>query len=288
MRWLKSEITLQTSLRVGGLMGLGVALITAFGSLHAPQNVENDVVATVNDQPISAAYYQRAVEALGTDKHNPLSAADRRHVLDRLIDEELLVQHGIDLGLAKSSLPVRKALVDVMLQFAVAKTADSEPSDVELQQFYQQRPMLFASEPQLDVIAVAFANPAETGVSALRHALARGEEFLPAALAAGASQLPVPDGYSSLRKLVDYAGPAVATAADHLKPGQISPPILVGDRHILVWLRGRQEGPRPPFASVRNALREEWHRQRRDAALGVYLADLRKSGRVVISPRFQP
>ena len=78
------------ALLVLGLVG-GFGL-TAAGVLGdgASARLPDGAVATVNGRPIALATYERVLAGLDEDKREGITAEDRRHVLDRLIDEELL------------------------------------------------------------------------------------------------------------------------------------------------------------------------------------------------------
>ena len=201
---------------------------------------------------------------------------DARRALDRLVDEQLLVRRGLDLGLGVSDLAVRKALVDAMVQFAAADAAGREPDEAELRRYYAERPELVRSEPQLRVQVASFPSRDASGVAALRAALRAGQEFASAARAAGAEAVIVPDTLLPAAKLADYAGPAVRDAALALAPGEVAGPLDVGGVPTFVRLVERRAGSAPPFESVRPVIAEEWRRRQSEAALERYLSELRR------------
>src|SRR5262245_15749646 len=99
-------------LRVQRLLGLGAALgpaLATFDLLTVGDALTPtpEGVASVNGTAIREEDYERALAAFASDRRSPVEAGDRRHVLDRLIDEELLVQRGLDLGFSRSDRRVR-------------------------------------------------------------------------------------------------------------------------------------------------------------------------------------
>jgi hypothetical protein len=242
------------------------------------------VIATVEGVAISRADYERALGALAADKRSPLTTADARRALDRLIDEELLVQRGLDLGLGTSDLAVRKAVVDAMVQFAAAETAGRKPDDDELRAFYAGRPELVRTAPQVRVRVVSFPSRDQASVEAMRAALRAGEDFDAAARSAGGEAVIVPDMLLPAQKLGDYAGPAVRDAAVTLKPGQAAGPIDAGGIPTFVLSLDRREGSAPPFEMVRDAVAEEWRRRQAEMALDEYLAGLRRTANIRYAP----
>lgn len=256
----------------GVVAGLGAAAVAALGPLKAGP-LPRDAVARIDGVVIDRADYGRAIEALEADKRNPLTDADRALALERLIAEELLARRALELGLAQSEGSVRKALVDAMIQFAMAEAAGKEPTEAELRRFYDERPDLFAAEPLLRVRA---ASVAADKADAARAALRASSGFSAAMARVGAREIAVPDAYLSPAKLADYAGPGAAETARGLEPGDVAGPLVSGERAVFVWLLDRRGGARPPFEAVKAQVAEEWRRRAQDRALAKYVADLRR------------
>ena len=270
-------------LAVGAALGIAAAL---WGALGQPGfgKPGRDAIATVEGVEISRADYERALGALAADKRTPLTTADARRALDRLIDEELLVQRGLDLGLGTSDLAVRKAVVDAMVQFAAAETAGRKPDDDELRAFYAGRPELVRTAPQVRVHVVSFPSRDQASVEAMRSALRAGIDFDAAARSAGGETVIVPDMLLPAQKLGDYAGPAVRDAAVSLKPGEAAGPIDSGGVPAFVLSLDRREASAPPFEEVRDAVAEEWRRRQAETALDEYLAGLRRTAKIRYAP----
>lgn len=265
---------------IGAAVGLAAALLTALGPLDTGAD-GGDLAARVGDGGVSRASYTRAIEALEADKRNPLTDADRARALDRLVDEELLVQRGIELGLPANEPMVRKAIVDAMVRFATASAESRVPDEAELRAFYDARPDLFRSDPALRVVAASLPgyDPATAGrLSAL---LAQGTPFEAAARSVGASLLPIPDMPLSASKLTDYAGPTVRDTATGLTPGETAGAVESDGRLVMVQLRERRAGGRAPFEAVRAEVEAAWRRVERDTVLERYLADLPRGTTVV-------
>jgi parvulin-like peptidyl-prolyl isomerase len=266
-------------LALGAVLGLAAAL---WGALGQPVTGRPgaDAIATVDGVAIARADYERALGALAADKRSPLTSGDERRALDRLVDEELLVRRGLDLGLGTSDLAVRKALVDAMVQFASAEAAGREPDDAELRRFYSERPGLVQSGPELRVRVVSFPSRDEARVAAMRAALHQRRDFEASARASGAEAVYVPDTLLPAAKIADYAGPSVRDAAIALAPGDVAGPLDVGGVPTFVQLLDRREGRPPPFEKVRAVVAEEWRRRQAEAALERYLSELRRKAKI--------
>jgi parvulin-like peptidyl-prolyl isomerase len=272
-----------TLLAAGAAVGLVAALWGALGQpgLGLPGH---EAIASVDGVDVSRADYERALGALAADKRTPLTTADARRALDRLIDEELLVQRGLDLGLGTSDLAVRKAVVEAMVQFAVAETAGRKPGDDELRAYYAGRPGLVRTAPQVRVRVVSFPSRDQASVDVMRAALRAAKDFDAAARSAGGEAVIVPDMLLPAQKLGDYAGPAVRDAAVALKPGEAAGPIDAGGVPTFVLLLEKREVSAPPFEAVRDVVAEEWRRRQAETALDEYLAGLRRRAKIRYAP----
>lgn len=266
-------------LAVGAGLGLAAAI---WGALGQPGlgRTDADAIATVEGVAIARADYARALGALAADKRSPLTTTDARRALDRLIDEELLVKRGLDLGLGESDLAVRKSLVDAMVQFAVAEAAGREPGEDELRRFYAERPALVRSAPELRVRVVSFPSRDASSVASMRAALRAGRGFAAAAAASGAESVFVPDTLLPAAKIADYAGPTVRDAATSLAPGEVAGPLDSGGVPTFVTLLERRAGAAPPFDAVREVVTEEWRRRQAEVALERYLGELRRKATI--------
>jgi len=266
-------------LAFGAALGLAAAL---WGALGQPGfgRPGRDAIATVDGVEVARADYERALGALAADKRSPLTTADARRALDRLVDEELLVSRGLELGLGTSDLAVRKALVDAMVQFAAAEAAGRKPDDEELREFYAGRPELARPDPQVRVRVVSFPSRDPAQVEAMRAALRSGASFEEAARAAGADPVIVPDTRLPAGKVANYAGPAVRDAALTLAPGEVGGPVDVGGVPTFVFLLDKTAAEVPAFESVRELVAEEWRRRQAETALEHYLQGLRRSAKI--------
>ena len=131
-------------LALGSLVGLCLGVLSALGSKTPLDRLPADAVAVVNGVPIRAEDYRRAVAMLAGDKRNPLTQADRVHVLDRLIEEELLIQAAVSERLVDHDRAVRQAITRAMLAVIVTDSASARPTREELRAFHADNAALFA------------------------------------------------------------------------------------------------------------------------------------------------
>jgi hypothetical protein len=130
----------------GAFLGIFLGVATTFHkSTTNMSTLPDDAIALVNGKSIQEEEYTRALALLAGDKRTEITNADRTHVLDRLIEEELLVQYGIESGLVDSDRSVRKAMTQAMLASIVAESTSEQPSEDALRVFHEKNASLFGS-----------------------------------------------------------------------------------------------------------------------------------------------
>ena len=154
-------------LAIGAAAGV---VLAASGLVHIKPNAASlpqGAVAKVNGEVVRSEDYERTVAGLASDRRDGITAEDRRHVVDRLIDEELLVQRGVELGLARRDRKVRADLTAGVIASIVADTEDLQPTAAELQAFYDENRTFFARPGRLRLRQI-FVHPAAGGDDAAR------------------------------------------------------------------------------------------------------------------------
>jgi parvulin-like peptidyl-prolyl isomerase len=272
--------------RSNGLLALGSALglVLAAGGLLASGRdagpaLPSDTIARVNGVPIRSDDYRRALEAVALDRRTPPDAELRRHVLDRLIDEELLVQRGLELGLPRVDARVRHDLAAAVIDAATASAAPDQPSAAELARFYEDNRGMFSRGERIHLrqVFVAAATPdGDARAAAAAARLRAGEDVASVRAELGdAEPVPLPDGPLPAAKLVDYLGPTPLRAALDLPAGGVSDPVRsTGGFHVLV-LVAREPGTVPALAEIEEEVRAEWRRNGGERALRSQLETLR-------------
>jgi len=125
------------------LLALAAATGIALGGLEAngwwwdSRSLPRDSAARVNHTEIRQLDYQRALGLMASGKRSPLNAEDRILVLERLIQEELLVQYGIAQDLLRADRKVRSAVLQSVLAGLdiQARAAVKQDSDNGLQDY---------------------------------------------------------------------------------------------------------------------------------------------------------
>ncbi len=280
------------------LLALGAAagaLLAASGLLQGggtglPQ-LPAGAVARVNGETIRLDEYQQAVNGLAQDRRS-INADQRQMVLDRLIDEELLLQRALELGLARDDVRVRRTLTAALIESVVSTGDSATPDDAELRSFYNRERDFFSVPGKVRVrqIWVKAGNPAEAEAARNRaqqaaERLRNGEDMDTVRQNLGDPELvPLPDVLLPVQKLGDYLGPTAIRAILSQPEGVISDPIRSNTGyHVLVVVERAAAEP-PAFDAIKAQVLVEYRRREADRALRKYLDDLRRQAEIVVQP----
>ncbi len=273
------------ALIAAGALGLAAALWSALRpGDFAPLGRGAAVIARVDGAEVLRSDYELAVEALTLDKRNPLTQEDRARALERLIDEALLVRRGIDMGLAETDPAARKAIVQAMLQFAIASAAARTPAPGELDAFVRARPDLLRGQDSVRVRIAALDDGDGAGAARFRAAIAAGGGFNEAVAAANARIEPTPDALIPLDRLAGVAGPSVRDAAAQLSAGDVAGPLRTGGRVVFIHVIERRPAPSLDAPAARAAAEAAWRREVEAEAVDAQIAALRRRAAIVRAP----
>ena len=134
----------QTSLRIlalGALLGISIALAVVLGNVSANswtnsnQPLSASVIAKVNSTEVRLLEYQRALKMLADDRRDAITDLDRELVLKRLIDEELLIQQGINAGLVRTDMAVRTLVLQSILAGIMTEIEASDGQEQTLEDY---------------------------------------------------------------------------------------------------------------------------------------------------------
>jgi len=261
--------------------------MAAYGILDSPAlgrgEVPPDAVAVVNGEILRRDRYERLLAGFESDSRNPIDDEVRRHILDRMIEEELLVQRALDLGLAEVDRRGRADLTSSLIESIVSGAEEREPDRDELRAFYAEESAFFTQPGRYRVDQILFRIPYEgdgtdalTRAQAARAELEGGADFQGVAGRLGDEEIsPLPNALLPAMKLREYIGPTALAAVMELKPGETSLPVRSGIGIHLLRLVESVSSTSPLFEDVEEQVRREYIRRTGDRALRTYLDQLR-------------
>ena len=264
----------------GVLSGLFLILFGAFNP-NKEQELTDDIVALVDGHPILKSDLDLALKALSMNKNNQVTNDQIQLVKDRLIDEQLLLQRGIDLDLHQTSNPIRKLIVNSMIDSILSENNDFLIKEDDLKKFYNDNISFFlpSKELRLKLIFVKFRSQEEDEkkLDKIRERLIYGDDFDIVSREEGDAYLPeIPDTFLPERKLKDYIDPNLVKNAFNLENGQITSEIETNDGYNFLYLVDSEKGEPLPFENMKDKIKGEYIRRKDEEALLNYIAWLRK------------
>lgn len=255
------------------VVGLLSGLIAALFSVLVPDFQTQSsvgVVARVNGADISREKFLGHLQSLSSDKRETITSDDADYVLERIIEEELLVQRGLEVGLAENDKRTRAAIINAMINMTTATAESTSPSDSELQAFFDEHHEYFTPTSRLRVRQLVVGNKAHANQAYER--LSRGEAFDVINRELGITvALRLPDTLLPLVKLREYLGPSAVKMLQAQRSGFISKPSKEGNHFRVLWLLEKENGELPLLAEVRDQVEGELVRRRGDQSLRDYL-----------------
>lgn len=265
---------------VGCAAGLAMAAVGMLDRSAESVTLPDSAVAKINDRIISTDDYRRAVERIETATGGALNAADRSRVLQQLVEEELLVQRGVELGMATTEATVRAAIVQSLVASVTAEADAADPSDADLDSFlaehaerytYASATRLAAWTTEDEWLAQDFAQRVrETPNSDLD--LPEGIRAVPG----------LPEGALPPERLRMFLGPAIAGAALDM-PANSTAVYARQGRWYVVHVVHHEEGERAELAAVRSQVLLDFRRALADQALRDYVDGLMRRADVVVT-----
>lgn len=264
-------------LALGALVGLAVAGIGILQQKGSVNVLPAGSVASVNDVLISRELYERAISRSIDYAGRPVDSDDAG-MLQRLIDAELLVQRGVELGMTQSDAAVRQAIIDSLIASVTAEADAESPTDAELEQHLAKNPdrFSFISRMSAQVWQTDEQSAAQEFVAALR---ADNAEL---SINSVQSMPDFPAGKMSLEILATYVGPGIAAAVAEMPSGGSAVFARRGS-WLIIKVNEKEREALTDLSRVRNRVLIDYRRSLADLTLKTYIDDLRQRAKISVS-----
>jgi len=262
-------------LALGAIAGLIMAGYGFLRQAEVGDDLPDSAVARVNDALISRDNYERALARFAAEAGEPAAAETRGWLLERLIDEELLVQRGLDLGMAQSDGEVRNAIANSLIASVTAEADAASPSDAELEQYLTDHADRFSFIAKVAVEGWQTDDEAvaQEFISGLRD---NGEPVIIDAI----RTIPdLPAALMPIEILRDYLGPGIAATTAEMPVGS-SAIFARRGRWIVVRVTKKESAVVTDLNSIRNRVIIDYRRNLADETLQQYLDGLRDKAKV--------
>jgi len=258
-------------LAAGALIGL---LMAAYGILRQTDSTSAlpaNALARVNDTIISQSDLERAVEP-GAD------AQRLRATLEQLINEEMLTQRALELGIPRSDPEVLAAMLNSIVASVTAEADAADPDDEMLRAHLRSNADQFSYVSKISVRA--WQTDAEANAQAFSKAIRTdGADETPGDVTPLAD---LPGGLLPLSVAADYLGPGIAAAAANMPDGSTAVFARRG-RWLIVQLVTKEVESSDDLSAIRNRVLMDYRQTLADELLANYVDSLRQKADVVIA-----
>ena len=277
------KIVANSSNSVRAFIGLlGLLLILAGSNTQINwQNQPIDTVVLVNQQPVTESALQVARQRSGRFMVDvPVQDRDKQ-LLQRLIDDELILQRAEELGILQADPGIRKLLARSAINTVVRESQALLIKEPELIAFYNDHQAVFQQPQRIKLQAAQFDDLEMANIS--RNAVLLGDSLKKTVSLGGGKILPIPVSPLPKHMLIRYLGISLTDLAIELSATQISQPIVQSDNIYLLQVIENQPAILMPFEQVRETVMTELiSRQRRDS-LATTLEELKQTASIQLN-----
>ena len=256
------------------------ALMAAYSVIEKSNISDYKWAAKIEDTSIPMEKYLTQLDGLSKDKRSPLTQKDKEYVLERMIEEELLIKRAIDLGMLNDNPMARGTIVQQMIKAIIAENARYEISDSELESFFQENSGFFTKSSRLRIQQIYFSNEQLKDDSLIvakkaHDLLKRGDDFESVSKLGSPSALKIPNSLMTLSKVREYIGPSLMNLARELEINSFTSPIEVSGGYKIIYLIDKEMASPPKFNDIKASVSSEFLKRRDDQSLRSYLENLK-------------
>ena len=257
------------------------ALMAAYSVIEKSNISDYKWAAKIEDTSIPMEKYLTQLDGLSKDKRSPLTQKDKEYVLERMIEEELLIKRAIDLGMLNDNPMARGTIVQQMIKTIIAENARYEISDSELESFFLENSGFFTKSSRLRIQQIYFSNEQlkDDSLVVAKKAydlLKRGDDFESVSKLGSPSALQIPNSLMTLSKVREYIGPSLMNLARELEINSFTSPIEVSGGYKIIYLIDKKMASPPQFNDIKASVSSEFLKRKDDQSLRSYLENLKK------------
>ena len=263
---------------LGIFIGISLASVSLVKRVNF--NTAGDWVANIEGTKITRDKYLLQLEGLRSDKRSPLTKEDKEFVLERMIEEELLIKRALDLGMLRTNPMARGTVVQQMINQIISDNDMMDISEAELNEFFKKNIGFFTNANRLRIKQIYFPDKEDASISLQKakqafDMLISGSTFDEAAFHGTQTALQIPDTLMTLSKVREYVGPSLMLMAEKLEPGEFTLPKRVSGGYKIIYLVNKENSSPPDFVDIKNQVISEFKKRRDDQSLRSYLEDLK-------------
>ena len=272
-------------LLLASIIGTFLAIYSIMETNKNFSSLPDNIIATVNDKIIPSDKYQTVINLIQNDKRDELTKADREMALDRIIEEELLVQYAYKNGFLEADDLLRKSIVRSVVDSIVEQALSVVPAEQDLLNFYEANRQTFAIDEKYRVVILSSKNRSDIDegkviwqsnydLTLLRQTFKRID------------RLDIPTGFISKIRLGTLIGPLLRDKVLSLQVGETSETLKTIYGYSIVTLVDKKDRVIPEFKEISEIVLQEYKRQQREEILEELLKDLKRQSDIKINEGF--
>ena len=272
-------------LLLASIIGTFLAIYSIMETNKNFSSLPDNIIATVNDKIIPSDKYQTVINLIQNDKRDELTKADREMALDRIIEEELLVQYAYKNGFLEADDLLRKSIVRSVVDSIVEQALSVVPAEQDLLKFYEVNRQTFAIDEKYRVVILSSQNRSDIDEGKVIWQSNYDLTLLRQTFK-GIDRLDIPTGFISKIRLGTLVGPLLRDKVLSLQVGETSQTLKTIYGYSIVTLVDKKDRVIPEFKEISEIVLQEYKRQQREEILEELLKDLKRQSDIKINEGF--
>ena len=272
-------------LLLASIIGTFLAIYSIMETNKNFSSLPDNIIATVNDKIIPSDKYQTIINLIQNDKRDELTKADREMALDRIIEEELLVQYAYKNGFLEADDLLRKSIVRSVVDSIVEQALSVVPAEQDLLKFYEVNRQTFAIDEKYRVVILSSQNRSDIDEGKVIWQSNYDLTLLRQTFKS-IDRLDIPTGFISKIRLGNLIGPLLRDKVLSLQVGETSQTLKTIYGYSIVTLVDKKDRVIPEFKEISEIVLQEYKRQQREEILEELLKDLKRQSDIKINEGF--
>ena len=272
-------------LLLASIIGTLLAIYSIMDSNKNYSSLPDNVAAVVNDKIIPSERYQTVIQLIKNDKRDDLTDIDRKMALERIIEEELLVQYAYQNGFLEADDLLRKSIVRSVVDSIAEQSISVIPNEKTLRDFYQDNLSLFTIDEQFRIVILSSQNGSDINAGKI---IWQDSYDIPLLMneIGSIKKLEISSDFISKYRLGTLIGPLLRDVVLSLKLGETSEPLETIYGYSIVTLIDKKGRVIPDFKEINEIVLQEYKRRQRETILNDLLSDLKRQSDININSSF--
>ena len=272
-------------LLLASIIGTLLAIYSIMDTNKNYSSLPDNVAAVVNDKLIPSERYQTVIKLIENDKRDDLTDSDRSMALERIIEEELLIQYAYQNGFLEADDLLRKSIVRSVVDSIAEQSLSVIPNEKTLRDFYQDNLPLFIIDEQFRIVILSSQDSSDISAGKIIWQKSYDLPLLMKEIGS-INKLEISSDFISKYRLGTLIGPLLRNVVLSLKLGETSEPLETIYGYSIVTLIDKKDRVIPDFSDINEIVLQEYKRRQRESILDDLLTDLKRQSDINIHSSF--